>query len=80
MATNLSLGDEIALRRASERELLLGNHHHLGTWWIDMSRSRAATCLDSWSTGGHSRAAWIVTLRDREKAERKDEECTKAPA
>jgi len=61
----LSRGDEVALRGASKRELLLGNHHHLGAGWVDMSgsnRSRPTTCLDSRSTGGHSRSVLIVTL------------------
>lgn len=61
----LSGGDEITLRGAGERQWLLGYHHHLGTGWVDVSRSnssRATACLDSGSTGGHCWAVWIVTL------------------
>lgn len=61
----LSRGDEVALRGASKRQLLLGNHHHLGGGWVDMSRSDgswAATRLYPWSTGGHGWSVLIVTL------------------
>lgn len=53
-------GDEVSLRRSSERQLLLGNHHG----WVDMSRcnrASATTCLYPWSTGGHGRSVRIVT-------------------
>lgn len=61
----LSRWDEVALRGASERQLLLGNHHHLGAGRIDMSgsdRSWATTRLYPWSTGGHGWSVLIVTL------------------
>ena len=68
MWTNLSRWDEVALRGASERQLLLGNHHHLGGGRIDMSgsdRSWATTRLYPWSTGGHGWSVLIVTLANR---------------
>lgn len=67
MCTNLSRGDEVALRRASERQLLLGNHHHLGTWRVYMRSdgSWATTCLYPWSTGGHGWSVLIVALDNR---------------
>lgn len=58
-------GDEVALRGSSKRQLLLGQHHHLGAGRVDMSRSNrsgAATRLYSWSTSGHCWSVWIVTL------------------
>lgn len=61
----LSRGDEVALRGASKRQLLLGDHHHLGARWVDVgrsNRSRATTCLYPWSTGGHGWSVLIVTL------------------
>lgn len=61
----LSRGDEVALRRASERQLLLGNHHHLGAGRVHVSGSdgsRATTCLYPWSSGGHGGSVLIVTL------------------
>lgn len=70
--THLSRGDEITLRGASERQWLLGYHHHLGTGWVDVSRSdssRATARLDSGSTGGHCWAVWIVPLKNTGKVQ-----------
>lgn len=60
----LSRWDEVALRGASERQLLLRNHHHLGAGRVDMSgsnRSWATTRLYPWSTGGHGWSVLVVT-------------------
>lgn len=61
----LSRGDEVALRRARERQLLLGNHHHLRVWRVDVSWSDGSwttTCLYPRSTGGHGWSVLIVAL------------------
>lgn len=68
MWTNLSRWDEVALRGASKRQLLLGNHHHLGAGRIDVSGSNgswATTRLYPWSTGGHGWSVLIITLANR---------------
>lgn len=65
--TNLSRGDKVALRGASKRQLLLGNHHHLGAGRVDMSgsdRSWTTTRLYPWSTGGHGWSVLIVSLKN----------------
>lgn len=64
----LSRGDEVALRGASKRQLLLGDHHHLGAGRVDVSRSDrswATTRLYPRSTGGHGWSVLIVTLENR---------------
>lgn len=69
LQTNLSRGDEVALRGASERQLLLGNHHHLRAGRVDMSGSDsswATTRLYPCSTSGHGWSVLIVTLKNIE--------------
>lgn len=52
--------DEVALRRASKRQLLPRYHHHLRAGLVDVGRSNgpwATAWLYSWSTGWHG---WSV--------------------
>lgn len=86
MYPNLSRRDEVALRGARERQLLLGDHHHPGSGWVDVSRSNrssATTCLYPRSTGGHGRSVLIITLENRwggKMEGKKDEEFMLAKA
>lgn len=66
LQTDLSRGDEVALRGASKRQLLLGNHHHLRAGWVDVSGSDSSwstTRLYPCSTSGHGWSVLIVTLK-----------------
>lgn len=71
---NLSRGDKVALRRASERKLLLRDHHHLGAGGVDRQGPGgpgATTRLHPGSTGGHRGSVLIVSLKANTLKEKK---------